>query len=117
MKTLKFTTTEPGCMGSVDGANKYNPKPEECDLDVEASKDMEVKIAYIHGEAENKAGYDIPVFFGGDLRQMEQPLEEQSIQMFIGDKVFEMKALLHKNGIRPNYLLILNTKEEIEEWK
>lgn len=117
MDTLKFTTTEPGCMGSIDGASRYNPKPEECNLNAESGKDMLVKIAYIHGEAEDKAGYDIPVFFGGDLRQMEQPIEEQSIQMFIGDKVFEMKSLLNEGGIRSNYLLVLNKKEEIDKWK
>lgn len=50
------------------------------------------KTAYIHGDAEALAGYDIPTFIDGNLAQLERPVEEQDIVMILPDGEYKCKA-------------------------
>jgi len=39
--------------------------------------------AFIHGDAEEIAGYDIPIILDGDLAQFDQPEDKQDILMML----------------------------------
>jgi hypothetical protein len=83
MKQLRFTTTEPRGMFSmidtidtellvtidnIGTLSEYKPKGSG---------------AYIHGDAEELAGFDIPIFLDGDYEQLDLPIEEQDILMIL----------------------------------
>jgi hypothetical protein len=110
VKTLKLTTTDPGFMGMTNMETiKYKPGK-----DVEVNHEDSVKLkgdsAYIHGDAEAVAGYDIPIFFDGDILQLDKPEDEQDIIMYINDKEFKIKAKLTDSN---QYYLTL--KEPLDE--
>lgn len=95
MKTLRFTTTAPGFMGAADMDTIKYDIPEECSVE-EAS--VKGSGAYIHGDAEELAGYDIPVLFDGDLSQLDKPVDEQEIVMHLNEKAYDVCAELQING-------------------
>lgn len=85
MKQLRFTTTEPysflgGLLGDPD-----TPKPlvDEKGVVNQPTKPLKGKSAYIHGAAEELAGFDIPKFISGDLDQLGAPQEEQDIVLVL----------------------------------
>ena len=42
-----------------------------------------VYYAYIHGEAEHLAGYDIADYIDGDILQLKEPVDKQEIEMLL----------------------------------
>jgi hypothetical protein len=50
------------------------------------------KTSYIHGKAEELAGFDIPTFIDGNLSQLEQPIEQQDILMLLPCGEYKCKA-------------------------
>jgi hypothetical protein len=82
-------------MGAVDQDTLKYDIPEECTVDESSVKGSG---AYIHGDAEEIAGYDMPVLFDGDLGQLDKPAAEQSIMMHLDEKVYDIEAELQING-------------------
>lgn len=64
--------------------------------------------AYIHGEAEKIAGFDIPVFLDGDMGQLELPVKEQNIIMLLPTGEYKCKSYYNDTvGAKNCYLLTL----------
>ena len=84
MKQLRFTTTKPmGMLGIMNPPEDFKPLvyPEKIG---EFIKDkIKGRSVYIHDDAEELAGYDIPTFIDGNLGQLELPVEEQDILMVL----------------------------------
>lgn len=105
MNTLKFTTSKPGFFGST-GEPLVSPKEGE---EFEFFKDTKPKSnsAYIHGEAEVLAGYDIPVFLSGSMDMLNVPIEEQNIVMVLPVSEHKCKATINVGTISESYYLTL----------
>jgi hypothetical protein len=98
LKQLKFTTTPPyGMFGGPSDTIK--PVIDINTDDVEFIKD-EVKGsgAYIHAEAQDLAKFDIPLFFDGNMAQLDEPVDEQDILMVLPDGEYPMKSELQENA-------------------
>ena len=77
-----------------------------------------VKAVYIHGEAESKAGFDIPVFIDGNLSQLEKPIDEQEIIMILPDGEHLCKAEYYDEpGSSDCYLITLKTEPSVHSQK
>lgn len=57
-------------------------------------KDLKATSAYIHGDAEELAGFDAPTFIDGNLGQLDLPVEEQGIWMLLPSGQHRCKAEL-----------------------
>lgn len=117
MKPLYFTTTEPYSFFGDDGFPK---KARTSRTDFPPFVTCELKgrnVAYIHGSAEQIAGFDVPLILGGDKAQLDLPISEQEIYMVIGDKEYKCKAALNSKGhIDENiYYLTLTFEEELNQ--
>ena len=95
MKTLKFTTCKPCFMGTTDNESIRCILPRNSKLNQFKTKGVK---AYIHGEAETIAGYDIPIMFDGDMEQLDVSENLQAIVMYIDDVQYRIKATLQKNN-------------------
>lgn len=73
-----------------------------------------LKNAYIHGDAEQLAGYDLPIFIDGDLGQLDKPENEQQIRMLLPNGEYECVSQLTNDG-SDAYLLILKVEEDVED--
>lgn len=102
--TLRFTTTDLA-------TGKPIAKPTDAGQTFGKSA---LKNAYIHGEAADLAGYDLPVFIDGDLSQLDKPVEEQQIRMLIDKGEYEMEAHVNEEDGREVYYLMLKGPEEDE---
>lgn len=105
MKTLKFTTSKPGFFGSA-GEPLVSPEKGE---GLEFFKNTEPKgnNVYIHGEAEELAGYDIPIFYSGSMDMLNVPVEEQDIVMVLPNGEHKCKATINVGTISESYYLTL----------
>lgn len=105
MKTLKFTTSNPGFFGAT-GEPLVFPKEGE---ELEFFKDTKPKSnsVYIDGDAEYLAGYDIPVFLSGSMDMLNMPIEEQDIIMVLPSGEYKCKATIHDGIVRESYYLTL----------
>lgn len=105
MKQLIVTTSNPFMMGA-------SGKP-LCDTDVYSGEIIESDIkgtrAYLHGELELKAGYDIPIFMKGNMAQLDQPINNQDILCVIHDKEYVCQAELQTKGDRGAYYITIKT--------
>jgi len=82
MKQLRFTTTNPhGMFSSSD--RELLISTDDINLGVLSNYSAKGKGAYIHGDAEELAEFDIPVFLDGDYEQLDLPIEEQDILMML----------------------------------
>ncbi len=107
MQTLRLTTSEPGFMGMLSEPLKI---PEDAGklTGMNIFKNHQnggKRTVYIHGEAEDKAGYDIPLFIDGNIMQLLQPVEDQQILLLLPGNSYSLKCTYdEKYG---NYLLEL----------
>jgi hypothetical protein len=115
MKQLRFTTTKPMpmlgiCNPEEDHAPLVTPKEiGEFIHDVVPGKG-----AYIHGEAESLAGYDIPTFLDGNLGQLALPIEQQDILMLLPSGEYKCKAeYCNEWGAKDSYLITLVTEPKV----
>lgn len=115
MKTLSFTLVN---RHSEEGNLLFDPS--KFDTDIKKSDKVESKYSkvYVHGEAQDIADYDIPVFFNGDMDQLLQPVDEQKIQMYIGNKVYSCKAVSAEeyNSFDTKACYLTLKKEKIEKF-
>ena len=105
MKTLKFTTCNPRFFGST-GEPLVFPKEGE---EVEFFKNTKPKSnsVYIHGEAEELAGYDIPIFLSGSMDMLNIPVEEQDIIMVLPDSEHKCKCTIEETLYDNAYYITL----------
>jgi hypothetical protein len=96
MKQLRFTTRSPySFISELVGEER----PDILPIDMSnVGKVIETEIkgvgAYIHDEAEDLAGFDIPTFLDGDLGQLDLPINEQDILMILPSGEYPCKAEL-----------------------
>lgn len=89
MKQLRFTTTAPYSMLST-AEQKPTHLPDN--LGELVQTELKGKTAYIHGEAERLAGFDIPVFLDGDMAQLIAPVKDQDILMVLPSGEYKCKS-------------------------
>ena len=99
--TLRFTTTNQETGDPL-------VRPEDAG---ETFGDAGLKNAYIHGEAADIAGYDLPVFIDGDLSQLDKPQEEQEIRMLTDQGEYECTSNINQEDGRDVYYLTLKDAE------
>lgn len=108
MKQLRFTTTEPYSM-FFGGDAELLVKPDDIGT-LNENKPIGTG-AYIHDDAEELAGFDIPIFLDGDYEQLDLPVEEQDILMMLPSGNYKCKAELSyssmHNDINDKYLITL----------
>jgi len=111
MEQLRFTTTIPmGMLGMFNPPEDHKPliTPEN------VGELIQSKIigsgAYIHDDAEELAGYDIPTFIDGDLSQLDAPIEEQNILMLLPSGEYKCKSVLQEIGDKNKYLITLKNE-------
>ena len=107
MKQLRFTTTPPHAFaGAFDNSEENDmlviPK-EVGELVMDSIKGQR---AYIHGDAEDLAGYDIPVLIDGNLGQLELPVDEQDILMLLPSGEYKCQAKYNDTPMSSNCYLI-----------
>jgi hypothetical protein len=108
MKQLRFTTTEPRGMF----ANENSELLVKLD-DIGTLSEYKPKGtgAYIHDDAEELAGFDIPIFLDGDFEQFDLPVEEQDILMMLPSGNYQCKAeLSYKTLIIEDYKYLITLK-------
>ena len=106
MKQLRITTSEPGFFGFSGESLVTEPLVEIIPLVEQKGKSM-----YIHGEAEAKAGYDIPIVLNGDLNNLNLPIDEQDIVLVLPSGEFKCKATIEKDLIYLQYYITLFNEE------
>lgn len=97
MKQLRFTTTGPtGILSVADAIPLITPNEIG-----ELNNTGEVKgdRAYIHHDAEDIAGFDIPMFIDGDLRQLDLSHAEQDILMLLPSGEYACKAEIQDGNV------------------
>ena len=108
MKQLRLSTTKPYGMFS-DQDDKLLVEPSEIGELVKA--ELKGKTAYIHGEAEKIAGFDIPTFIDGNMGQLTLPIEQQDILLLLPDGEYKCKSEYCDAPLSSNcYLITLSTE-------
>lgn len=112
MKQLRFTTTKPMPMlGMFNPEEDHAPLALPKEIGELVKAELKGSKAYIHGEAEALAGFDIPTFIDGDMAQLGLPIEEQDILMLLPDGEHKCKAeYCDEWGARNSYLITLATE-------
>jgi hypothetical protein len=110
MKQLRITTTSPHSMFSSSDELRTELPTEIGEITGELKN--KGASAYIDGEAESLAGFDIPVILDGDIGQVDLPIAEQDIVMLIDGVAHKLVAILHNNWCNePQYLFRLPTED------
>ncbi len=93
MKQLRLTTTHPMSMFEMmSNISEYAPLIIPTDIGEMVMDKIKGRSAYIHGEAEDLAGFDIPTFIDGNLGQLDLPIEEQDILLSLPSGEYKCKA-------------------------
>jgi len=104
MTQLRFTTTEPhSILGMVDS---HDPLKIPNNIGILINDEIKGKTAYIHGNAETVAGFDIPHFIDGNLSQLDLPIEKQDILMILPSGEYKCKAEYNDIILAQNCYLI-----------
>ncbi len=112
MKQLRLTTTKPmGWLGIMNPIEDHVPLTKPNEVGELIMDKIKGRTAYIHGEAENIAGYDIPTFIDGNLAQLELPIEQQDILLLLPSGEYKCKAeYCDELGSSNCYLITLATE-------
>ena len=115
LKKLRFSTKKPmGMLGIFNPPEDHAPLAIPNDLGELVEATLKGRTAYIHGQAENLACFDIPVFLDGDMAQLDLPVAEQDIVMILPAGEYKCKAVLNDgaNGgdINVYYITLFNEK-------
>lgn len=107
MQTLRFTTSTPSSMFNIESRTPLViPK----DLSTFKFSETKAKVAYIHGKAEELAGFDIPIFLDGDIAQLDLPINEQDIKMLLPDGEYYITATYQEELCDTCYYLQLKDR-------
>lgn len=72
------------------------------------------EAAYIHGEAERIAGFDMPFFVDGNLGQLDLPIKQQDILLLLPSGEYKCKAEYYNGIFSFNcYLITLVTEPSV----
>ena len=107
MKPLYFTTRPPHSTWSISP-----PGDPLVTMKGMVQGKPKLTTAYIHAEAEELAGFDIPVFLDGNLEQMDRPVEEQEIIMLLEGTTHAIQAVQHQDLVTKCYYLTLKKKTD-----
>lgn len=109
MKQLRFTTTKPMPMlGIFNKEEDHQPLVIPKDVGEFIQDKTKGKTAYIHGDAEALAGFDIPTFIDGNLGQLDLPQNKQNILMLLPSGEYKCKAeFCTEAGATNSYLITL----------
>lgn len=112
MKTLKFTTSESMDMFSM--MTEPLVPLVEAKIDIVNDRLTKYDRGYIHGKAEDLAGFDIPLFIEGDMKQLDTPVIEQDIIMVLPDGQYPCQAVAVQSKFtdKPYYLITLKGDNE-----
>lgn len=115
MKQLRFTTTKPmGMLGIMNPKEDHAPLVTPKEVGELVMDKIKGRTAYIHGEAEGLAEYDIPTFIDGNLAQLELPTEQQDILMVLPSGEYKCKAeYFDEIGASNCYLITLTTEPSV----
>lgn len=118
MKQLRFSTTAPmgffGILNSDEEKNKPLVLPKTVDELIHDK--VRGRTAYIHGEAENLARFDIPQFIDGNMGQLDLPVDEQDILMLLPCGEYPCKAEYNDSfGAQDCYLITLKTEPSVHK--
>jgi len=95
MKQLRVTTSTP-C--SMFGFSQMEPlvKPDNIGELIVSTPDNHIKgkTAYIDDNAEDIAGFDIPIFIDGNMHQLDEPKDNQDILMVLPSGEYPLLAEL-----------------------
>lgn len=102
MLQLRFTTSNPRAFG-------FAGQPLVTPTLVGELEQSELigNRAYIHGDAETLARYDIPIFIDGYMGQLDLPVDEQDILMLLPSGEYKCKAELQKENDKGSYYITL----------
>jgi len=99
MIQLRFTTTKPLFFGGVfASAEESEPLVYPANIGSLIQKKVKGDHAYIHDDAEQLAGFDIPMFIDGDFSQLDQPEAVQDILMLLPSGEYKCVAEVINNG-------------------
>ena len=109
MRQLRFTTTKPmGMLGIFNPVEDHKPLFVPENVGELIHDTVKGRTSYIHDDAEDLAGYDIPTFIDGNLGQLDLPIEEQDILMVLPSGEYHCKSELSTDiGSRNAYLITL----------
>lgn len=79
MNQLRITTTEPHSMFSNNESDML-VRPDNIG---EIIGESVTNKAYLHGKAEDLAGFDIPIIIDGDISMFDKPKHEQDILLLL----------------------------------
>lgn len=98
LKQLKVTSTE--CYSPFFPDDNITTLVEHKESYVVTNvADVKYKTAYLHGNAEDLAGFDIPVFMDGDMRQLDLPVDEQDIVLMLPSGQYNCKSVVNIDKI------------------
>jgi len=107
MKQLRLTTTPPHSM--FEGSDDLLVKRQDIGKIINCK--LKGRTAYIHGEAEEISGFDIPVFLDGDMAQLDLSVEDQNILLLLPSGEYPLISTLQTKGILDNNAYYLTLKK------
>jgi len=115
LKQLRLTTTKPmGMLGIMNPIEDHAPLTKPNEVGELIMDKIKGRTAYIHGEAESIAGFDIPTFIDGNLAQLELPIEQQDILLLLPSGEYKCKAEYYNEiGASNCYLITLVTEPSV----
>lgn len=118
MEKLRLTTTGPQAFFGLllPGSDMNGPLVVPDDVgEIKEAHNLKCRSAYIHGEAEKKAGFDIPIFLDGDMAQLGLPVDEQDIELLLPEGVYKCKSEYFNREHVVYYLITLFDEESVNE--
>jgi hypothetical protein len=106
MKQLRFTTTKPMSLLGIFDKDQEPALVKPKSYGDFVMDSVVTNKAYIHGDAEELAGYDIPVFIDGNMGQLDLPIDQQDILMLLPSGEYKCKAEYCDNVFASNCYLI-----------
>lgn len=114
LKELRLTTTPPyGMFSASSGEHLVIPEDIGDVIQAELISDR----AYIHGFAQDIAGFDIPTILDGDMNNLNLPVEEQNITLMLPDGNYKCKCEISTEGIlnQGYYLITLFAEPSVND--
>jgi len=116
MKQLRFSTIKPISLFFLMDID-IKPLTTPCEIGEFIVDKIRGRVAYIHGEAEEIAGFDIPKFIDGNLGQLDLPIEDQDILMMLPSGEYKCKSeYIDEPGCSDCYLITLVTEPPALEY-
>jgi len=111
MEQLRITTTKPYSL--ILGAFNEDAIEDKPIVDIKDNGELitptlKGKNAYLDGELERLAGFDIPLFIDGDMGQLDLNVSEQDILFLMPEKDYQCNAILQSSG---SYYITLKEKK------